>query len=349
MRVLRSLGKGPGLVAAACVALTAAQAGPLEELKSLAQLPLVDLARLKSGEIITQRGADGNFARGISLQSCYFVPAPMAAVGARLLHWDPTKHPEMETRLYRDYPLDRSREAFRPLRLSARVQNDRWILDHTFAIADGGAAGDLHLTDAEVQLIRAGVPKKGAASASSREARANDAWSEILRRRNDSLAQGGVAGVAPFASDPSISPGSEFRGLLTLEPAAAKHFRPILGSEPLVAKGAGAADEAVGYWETALVRGHTTLQLGIFAGRKSAESWQLANCIYYPSDTYFMALDLFQLWPVDGGTLVWQVGLVSAPFRSYLGGVDRYVAGKQMIGETLTTIKAFRADLEKRR
>ena len=30
------------------------------------------------------------------------------------------------------------------------------------------------------------------------------------------------------------------------------------------------------------------------------------------------------------GTLVWQVGFVSAPFRSYLGGVDRYVAGKQM-------------------
>lgn len=349
MRVLGSLGKALGLMAVACVALTRAQAGPLEELKSLAQLPPVDLARLKSGEIVTQRGPEGNFARGISLQSCYFVAAPMAAVGARLLHWDPSKHPEMETRLYRDYSLDGSREALQSLRLTARVQDDHWILDHTFAIADGAAAGDLHLTDAEAQLIRAGVPKKGAASASSREARANDAWVEILRRRSDSLAQNGLAGVAPFGSDPSISPGSEFRGLLTLEPGAARHFRPILGSEPLVAKGAGAADEAVGYWETALVRGHTTLQLGIFAARKSAESWQLADCVYYPSDTYFMALDLFQLWPVDGGTLVWQIGLVSAPFRTYLGGVDRYVAGKQMIGETIGTIKAFRADLEKRR
>jgi hypothetical protein len=62
-----------------------------------------------------------------------------------------------------------------------------------------------------------------------------------------------------------------------------------------------------------------------------------------------MALDLFQLWSVDGGTLVWQVGFVSAPFRSYLGGADRYIAGKQMIQETIDTIKAFRVDVEKRR
>ena len=61
-----------------------------------------------------------------------------------------------------------------------------------------------------------------------------------------------------------------------------------------------------------------------------------------------MVTDLFQLWHVEGGTLVWQVGLVSAPFRTYLGGVDRYIAGKQMTGETIATIKTFRDALEKR-
>ena len=90
------------------------------------------------------------------------------------------------------------------------------------------------------------------------------------------------------------------------------------------------------------------MQLGLFAARTSAESWQLVDCVYYPSDTYFMALDLFQLWPVEGGTLVWQAGFVSAPFRTYLGGVDRYIAGKQMTDETLSTISAYRAALEKR-
>ena len=76
------------------------------------------------------------------------------------------------------------------------------------------------------------------------------------------------------------------------------------------------ASETVGFWEAFKARDHNILQLGLFAGRKESDSWQLIDCVYYPSDTYFMALDLFQLWPVDGGTLVWQVGFVSAPFRS---------------------------------
>lgn len=344
---LDSLGKFlGGLAAALCLTTGAAAAGPLEELRSQAHLPAVDLARLKNGEILTQRGENGNFSRGISLESCYFVPAPPAAVSARLLHWDPTKHPKSDTRLYREYRLHSSDAAFRGVRLEARIENDRWLLDHTYAIANGGAPNDLHLTADEVALIRERVPKN--ASGQAAEARANDAWAEILRRRSDSLAAGGIGAVAGYGADSSVSPGSEFRGLLTLDPSAARFFRPILNGQPLAAKGA-AADDAVGYWETSLVRGHTTLQLGTFAGRKSGDGWQLVDCVYYPTDTYFMALDLFQLWPVEGGTLVWQVGFVSAPFRSYLGGVDRYVAGKQMTSETLDTIKAFRAAFEQRR
>ncbi|MEO6870995.1 MAG: hypothetical protein ABI233_02110, partial [Chthoniobacterales bacterium] len=295
-----------------------------------------------------QRGSEGDFARGISMESCYFIPAPIAAVGNALLHWDPTKHPKTDARLYRDYSLGSSREAFQGVRLSSRIENDRWLLDHTFAIADGGAVTDLHLTADDVELIRKGIPKKGAASSQARDARANDVWGEILRRRSDSLAAGGIRAVAPYSSgDKSISPGSEFRGLLPLDPSAAKHFDRILHSR-LFSPGGSAADETIGYWETTIVRGHTTLQLGVFTGRKSAGSWQLVDCVYYPTDTYFMALDCFQLWSVEGGTLVWQVGYVSAPFRSYLAGADRYIAGKQMTGETIDTINTFRASFGKR-
>src|SRR5262249_15606146 len=85
----------------------------------------------------------------------------------------------------------------------------------------------------------------------------------------------------------------------------------------------------------------------LFVAQKSPNSWQLVDCVYYPSDTYYMALDFFQLWSVDGGTLVWQVGLASAPFRTYLAGVDRYFAGKIMTNETLATIRAFRSDVER--
>jgi hypothetical protein len=345
----RSLGKKLGGIAAILFFAFRAAGDPLEEIRSVAQLPSLDLAALKSGQIVTSRGKDGDFARGISLQSCYFVAAPMEAVGEKLLHWDPTRHRQMNVRLYREYPLASSREAFQAVRLASTVTNDRWLLDHTFAIAEGAAARDLHLTPAEIQIIRDDVPKKGVASAQAREARANDAWGEILRRRSESLARGGIAAVAPYDTDSAISPGSEFHGLLSLDSNVAKYFRPLLVARPLTAGGASEADESVGYWETSIVRGHTTLQLGIIAARKSATSWQLLDSVYYPSDTYFMALDLFQLWPLDQGTLVWQAGFVSAPFRSYLGGVDRFVAGKQMTQETLETIKAFREDFEKAR
>ena len=93
----------------------------------------------------------------------------------------------------------------------------------------------------------------------------------------------------------------------------------------------------------------TRFNLGLAPAQKSADSWQLVECVYYPSDTYFMSLNLFQFWPVDDGTLVWQVGFVSAPFRTYLGGVDRYVAGKLMTDETLETINEFRTAVEKQR
>jgi hypothetical protein len=179
--------------------------------------------------------------------------------------------------------------------------------------------------------------------------RPSEAWREILRRRSEALARGGLNAIAPYGTaDNSISPGSEFRGLLSLAPKAARHFRPITGAQPMVSAGEPAT-EAVGFWEAFKARDHNILQLGLFAGRKESDSWQLIDCVYYPSDTYFMALDLFQLWPVDGGTLVWQVGFVSAPFRGYLGGIDRFIAGKLMMQATLGTIIAFRSDIEKGR
>lgn len=344
-RLAGSLGNALVAFAALTLSATAIQAGPLDELKSNAQLPPLNLAKLKHGQIVTERGSDGNFARGISLESCYFVAAPMATVGEKLLHWDPTKHPGSQTRLYREYTFPAAHGVFQTIHLDPAIDNDRWILEHTLAIADGAAPSDLHLTIAEAALIRKEVPPKNSASRETRIARANHVWGEILRGRSSSLTQGGMAAIAPYTSDKSISPGSEFRGLFTLKSKAAKFFHPLLSSCPLTASSAS-ADEAVGYWETTLVRGHTTLQLGLFAARKSPTAWQLIDCVYYPSDTYFMALDVFQLWPVDGGTLVWQVGLVSAPFRSYLGGLDRYVAGKQMTEETIDTIKRFRASFK---
>ncbi len=331
-----SLGKKFGLLALATLTLGATVlAGPLEELRSLSLLPPVDLAQLKAGKIVSERGPLGDFSRGIHLESCYFIKAPLEEVGKGLLHWDPVQRRDPDVRLFREYALPGAPDVFRKLELDSGFAGDKWLLDQTARAAQTGEAGDLHLTSEELALLRAKARPPV------------EAWREILRGRSEALARGGLAAVPPYGADKSISPGSELRGLLTLAPKVARHFQPITGAQPLVA-GGKPASEAVGYWEAIKVRDHTTLQLGLYAARKSAESWQLINCVYYPTDTYFMAVDLFQLWPVDGGTLVWQASFVSAPFRTYLGGVDRYVAGKLMTDETLSTIKAYRAALEKR-
>jgi len=252
------------------------------------------------------------------------------------MHWDPRGHKELEIRLYGEFSLPPPADAFKALQLNPAVPDDSWLLNRTAEISHGSAPADLHLTNQEAELLR------------QKFANPSAAWQLILRGRAESLARGGLTAIAPYGGDNSISPASEFRGLLTLAPKAARHFQSVTKTRPLDPNG-GPASEAVGYWEMTKVRGHTTLQLGLFAAQQTANSWQLVNCVFYPSDTYFMAVDLFQLWPVDGGTLVWQVGFASAPFRSYLGGVDRYVGGKQMMEETTDTIKAFRADVEKQR
>ncbi|MEO5717946.1 MAG: hypothetical protein ABIR29_05170 [Chthoniobacterales bacterium] len=330
-----SLGENFILVALAVACAAGVQAGPLEELRSKSLFPAPNLEQLKGGKILTERGPLGDFSRGIYLESCYFIKAPLDAVGRGLLHWNPVEHRDPDVRLYHEYSFPGTAAVFQKLQLSSSFAGDQWLLDQTARAAQTGEPGDLHLTSEELALLR------------KKPSPPSEAWQEILHRRSAALARGGLAAVPPHGLDKLITPGSEFRGLLSLAPKAARHFQPIIEAQPLVATGK-AANEAVAYWEATKVRDHITLQLGLYAARKSGDSWQLVDCIYYPSDTYFMALDLFQLWPVDGGTLVWQVGFVSAPFRTYLGGVDRFVAGKLMTDETLKTIKSFRAALEKR-
>ncbi|MGI8890299.1 MAG: hypothetical protein ACR2G0_05885 [Chthoniobacterales bacterium] len=298
-------------------------------------MPPLDLARLKSGEIVVERGAVGEFSRGVHLQACYFVHAPVKAVGDALLHSDSFSPFDPDVRLYREYSLPGQASDFSSLRLDHSVRDDQWLLARSSQVAKGGGdIDDLHLMNKEASLLS--------------QKPANEAWREILQSRSESLSKGGLTSLAPYQAGGSISPGSEFRGLITLAPKAVQHFQPVLKKGPF-RPGGDAGSETVAFWEATKVRDHSTLQLGFATAQKTAESWQIASCVYYPSDTYFMSLDLYQLWPIDGGTLVWQVSFVSAPFRTYLGGADRFIAGKLMTEETTKTIKRFRAAVGKRR
>ncbi len=312
----------------------------LEQIRSLSSLPALDRAKLEAGEILSARGPLGNFTRGVYAESCYFVHAPVEVVGEKLLHWNPAKHAQLEIRTMREYRWPAAPNVWEPLRFDARDE-DRWLIDRTAQLANGTGTSDLHLTAAEMAMFTDEPQTRGTVAIA-------DFWRKILRARDQSIFSGGLEAVPAYAAGSvQIKARTEFESLLKMAPKIAARFSDFTSRAPFVS-GARMPDELLPYWEAALVRSHTNLHAGFIAARK-APSWQLADCSYYVSDTYFFSVTFYELISHGNGTVVWQIDFASAPFRSFTGGLDRVVASKQMIKETGQTARLFRGDVEQGR
>ena len=317
-------------------------ASPIDQIRSASRLPALDLEKLKHGEVAGVRGPLGSFPRGVYVESCFFVRAPLPTVGETLLHWDTSKHPEFEISLLREYSWPAPVNTFDSLALSSNHPKDKWLIDHTCLTLTSGKPGELFITANETADARL-----NGASLNQRDAKVIEFWKKILASRDKALAAGGLNALPHFSAayiDMSIR--AELDGLMKLAPKVAAHFQPLLGARPFAGDG-NPADVIVPYWQENLVRGHTTVHNGFLCAQKRSTSWQLADCTYFTSDTYFMSITLYELFPVENGTVVWQIDFVSAPFRSYLGGADRFFAGKEMVKESAKAIQLFRRDVEK--
>jgi hypothetical protein len=313
-------------------------ASPLDQIRSASGLTGLDLERLKRGDIVTARGPLGSFPRGVYTEACYFVRRPIESVGEKLLHWDTSKQPELKVSILREYNWPAPSNVFDQLALSSSRAKDKWLIDHTWEALTSGKPGELFVTASEVAASQL--------SPEHRDAKVNAFWKKILALRDRAAATGGLNALPHFnAGKIDISIHGEFDGLMTLAPKVASHFKPLIGARPLTANGSSPT-EIVPYWQDTLVRDHTTLHAGFLAAQKM-KSWQVADCTYFTSDTYFMSVTFYELFPVENGTLVWQIDFVSAPFRSYLGGADRFFAGNEIVKETAKTIQLFRAHAEK--
>lgn len=300
----------------------AAAADPLAEIAGISSLGNMDARRLKGGEIMSVRGTQGSFARGVYIESCFYVKAPPAATQAALLQWDPTKHPEDEVTVYKTFRAAGDVDFSRLTALDSKRPADRWMLEQSRAVAEGKAS-ELHLTLAEQALFR------------REPAAADAAWTKVLQRRAEAVAAGGLAAAGNYrAGDLEIEPAGEFRRLVGITPKIAARFA-----------GAESAD-VTGYAAQGLTQGHTSFSLGILSSRGGAQSWQAVDCTYYPSDTYLLSADFYEIWPWEGGALVWQVDYVSAAFRAYTRGLDKVFAGREMIKETRRSIELFRRSVE---
>lgn len=330
---------------------TSVFAAGLEQIRPLSKLPEIDLAKLKQGDVIGARGPNGNFPRGIYAESCYFIHAAVPVVGTKLLHWNSAKHRELEISALREFRWPAPANAWDSLALKSSRREDQWLTDRTWqlrSVAD--TKTDLHVSRADIasfQELARRAPNNP--STQQRDGIVNEFWRKLLRARDDALAHGGLAAVPSYSADGiEIAARPELDSLLRQTPEIAAHFRTLVGGPPFN-PGAAANVEIVPYWQAARARGHTNLHAAFFAGRKGASSWQLADCTYYVSDTYFMSITLYELFPQDNGALVWQIDYASAPFRSFTGGLDRLFAGGEMLKEAAKTAELFRSDLEKSR
>src|SRR5271169_3968133 len=85
-----------GLCCALSVAALAAGPGPVESLKSFSDFQQVDLNRLLSGDVLSERGSLMDFPNGISAQTCFIVPLSPEETAKRLQSWDPSPHAELK-------------------------------------------------------------------------------------------------------------------------------------------------------------------------------------------------------------------------------------------------------------
>lgn len=323
-----------------------AAADPLAELRAASDLPGVDTGRLLRGEIITGRGTEGTFPRGVYAESCYYVKAPVDTVQTTLLHWNPAKYKETEVSAYQTYHWPAAPEVFAAFQLRSKIPADRTLIDWTAEVGRGGDPGELHLRPEDAKTFRRVLGNQDSAHAPAREGMVNGAWQGLLQARSTAVGSGGFAALPAYqANGVTIRAADEFKSLLRMAPKVAGRFAPLATARPLSPEGPATLDEVAPYAEQSLVRGHTSFCLGVIGALRTPTGWQALDCTYYTADTFFVSMALYQMWPWEDGTLVWEIDYASAPFRSYLGGIDRVFAGKEMTKDSAGAVQTFRKEI----
>jgi hypothetical protein len=76
--------------------------------------------------------------------------------------------------------------------------------------------------------------------------------------------------------------------------------------------------------------------------------YQAADVLYYASGGYYVALTLYQMWPVtvDGkeSTLVWRGDMISSAELATLHGVERLASESAMMKDISKTVTLLRGD-----
>ena len=303
---------------------------PVTEMATFSVFGKIDLAELANGNVKTAAGAPMNNPRYLSVQSCFVIPQPPAKVIEALKHFDPTAHRELKVHLHSDLPASPSAANFSKL---ANPPSNSAVKSLTAATEK--MSPELQLSRAEAQKFAAGQP-------------VFSFWTDTLTKRAQDFASGGVAREASYDhTKEAVQPGRELSGLVRQQDKVNRQFSGFLGNTGL-GGGKGSLKPDL-YWELLEVEDDGVLTLGAsYIRPTSGGGFQVADGLYYASAGYYVALTLYQMWPVDLGgrasTLVWRGDFISAASLGELHGVERLASESAMKKDISKAVDIFQRE-----
>ena len=319
---------------------TIARADAVSELASFSIFDKIDLAQLAKSDVKTAHGPPMSNPRFLAVQSCYVVPGAPAQLIAALRRWNPTKHRELKVFLHSDLPSSPTAANFEKLKNAPDNGPVRALVAATQRLSS-----DLQISRDEAKKFSdAGGGGRGGAMPASVAA----FWTDVLTARAKSFASNGTSGQPPYDhAGKAIRASDELSGLLREQGKIQRQFSGLLGATG-IGRGAGSLTPAL-YWELLDVDDQGVVTLGADYNRAGGDgTYQAADALYYASGGYYVALTLYQMWPVtvDGKpcTLVWRGDMISAPSLASLHGVERLGSESVMMKQISKAVTLFRRD-----
>jgi hypothetical protein len=336
-----SLAKSFAAVAFAVLFLTKstiALADPASELAAFSVFDKIDLNDLAKSDVKTLHGPPMS-GRFLSVQSCYVAPGSPAQHAGALKKWNPTSHRELKVFLHSDLSSSPGAAEFSKLKNAPDNSVVRALADATQKLSN-----ELQISKEEAKKGSAGGGEGGGAMPGP----VVQFWSTVLSGRASSFARGGSASQPPYDHiGEAIKPNEELNSLLRQQDKVRKQFSGFLGQTG-IGRGGGSLSPDL-YWELLNVDDHGVLTLGASYNRAAAGgTYQAADVLYYASGGYYVALTVYQMWPVtvDGkaSTLVWRGDMISSASLASLHGVERLGSESAMMKDIAKAVTAFRHD-----
>jgi hypothetical protein len=314
------------------------RADGVTEMAAFSVFDKIDLAELAGSDVKTAHGPPMSEPRYLSVQSCYVAPGGPARQIEGLRQWNPLKHKELKVFLHGEVHTPPTAADFAKLQNAPDNGSVRALVTATTKVSP-----ELQLSREEAKKFSGGEsPGKGAIPPNVAAF-----WTDVLTSRARSFAGGGAAAQPPYDhTGEAIQAGQDFSGLLKQQEKIRKQFSSFLGQTG-IGRGPGSSPEL--YWELVDVDGQGVLTLGASYARSGGNGpYQAADVLYYASGGYYVALTLYQMWPVtvDGkeSTLVWRGDMISSAELATLHGVERLASESAMMKDISKTVTLFRRD-----